>query len=370
MSNQSVSGEIWSNEIPTESAQPPQWIWQGFIAPGNVTLLTSHWKSGKTTLLCVLSSLRVTGGMLGGLPVRPGKTVVVSEEPISFWAQRVTRHRLAESVCFIPQPFRGIPTEEQWLELIRRVLDIRARRGVDLVVIDPLASFLRSENQSRSMLETLLALRDLQLAGMGVLLLHHPGRGFRVLGQAARGSGALLGHVDVSIEMRQPGGDPLTRRRRLFSFSRHPETPRLLTLELDESGTIYSLVPETLEDQFATNWEPIRLILVEAPQKLTREDILDEWPAGFDKPNAATVWRWLDKAVKENLVKCEGSGRKSDPFRYWLAEREAVWEQEPFYRLVEQQRQALNLPFESLRERKEKFRQGSEISGGPGDSGE
>ena len=30
------------------------WLWHGFAARGNVTLLTSQWKSGKTTLLSVL----------------------------------------------------------------------------------------------------------------------------------------------------------------------------------------------------------------------------------------------------------------------------------------------------------------------------
>src|SRR5262245_48030408 len=30
------------------------WLWQGYLLPGAVTLLTSLWKSGKTTLLAVL----------------------------------------------------------------------------------------------------------------------------------------------------------------------------------------------------------------------------------------------------------------------------------------------------------------------------
>jgi hypothetical protein len=355
-----VAGEIWADAIPSESAQPPDWIWQGLIARRNVTLLTSQWKSGKTTLLCVLLSLRVAGGALGGLAVRPGRTVVVCEEPLPLWAERAQKHLFADSVCFIPQPFRSIPTREQWLDLVSRVLAIHTEHEVDLVVIDPLAPFLRSENHARSMLETLLALGDLQRAGIAVLLLHHPGRGERRLGHAARGSGALLGHVDVSIEMRHPGGDPLTRRRRLFSFSRHPVTPRLLTMELDESGTTYSLVPETVEDQFEANWEPIRLVLADAPQKLTRQDVIAEWPAEFDQPNAATVWRRLDKAVSLGLVRCEGTGRKSDPFRYWLPEREAAWQQDPLYQVLEQQRQSLNLPFESLTQRKEKLRQTGE----------
>jgi hypothetical protein len=363
MTRRSTVGEIWSDHVPSESAQPIHWLWHGFIATGNVTLLTSQWKSGKTTLLSILLNMRVAGGELGGLAVKPGRTVLICEESLDLWAPRIDKHHFGDTVCFLSRPFPSIPTEEQWLELIDRVLAIRREHGVDLVVIDPLAPFLRSENHARAMLETLLALRAWQCAGLAVMLLHHPGRGERLPSQAARGSGALLGHVDVSLEMRQPGGDPLTRRRRLFAYSRHGITPRLLTLELDESGTIYTLVPETADDLFEANWEPIRLVLAEAPQQLTRQDILAEWPPGFDPPNASTVWRWLDKSVARGLVQCAGSGRKNDPLRYWLAEREAVWQQDPFYRLVEQQRQDLQLPFESLTQRQEKLHQAGESQG-------
>jgi hypothetical protein len=30
------------------------WLWHGYLLPGSVTLLTSVWKAGKTTLLSVL----------------------------------------------------------------------------------------------------------------------------------------------------------------------------------------------------------------------------------------------------------------------------------------------------------------------------
>jgi hypothetical protein len=171
--------------------------------------------------------------------------------------------------------------------------------------------------------------------------------------------------VDISIEMRHPGGDAQKRRRRLFTQSRHVASPKTLMLELDEAGTICHLAPETAVEQFEADWEPIRLVLAEAPQKLTRQDIIMEWPGGFDQPNATTLWRWLDSAVEQGLALCEGSGSKSDPFRYWLAEREAVWKEDPLYDIIEQQRRQLKLPFESLAQRREKLRQSGDIRGDP-----
>src|SRR2546428_1347308 len=67
------------------------WLWRGFLAPGQLTLLTSLWKSGKTTLLSVLLSRMKDGGELLGLPVRPAKALVLSEENSALWNMRRQR---------------------------------------------------------------------------------------------------------------------------------------------------------------------------------------------------------------------------------------------------------------------------------------
>jgi hypothetical protein len=35
------------------------WLWEGYLAPGALTLLTSLWKSGKTTLVLYVQFVRV-----------------------------------------------------------------------------------------------------------------------------------------------------------------------------------------------------------------------------------------------------------------------------------------------------------------------
>src|SRR5437879_5496618 len=64
------------------------WLWRGYLAPGQLTLLTSLWKSGKTTLLSVLLSRLKDGGELLGLPVRPARALVLSEEDVDLWHRR------------------------------------------------------------------------------------------------------------------------------------------------------------------------------------------------------------------------------------------------------------------------------------------
>src|SRR5262245_14075464 len=72
-------------ELKSPGEARRDWLWQGYLLPGAVTLLTSVWKSGKTTLLSVLLSRLKSGGVLGGLPVRAARAVVVSEEGPELW---------------------------------------------------------------------------------------------------------------------------------------------------------------------------------------------------------------------------------------------------------------------------------------------
>jgi hypothetical protein len=343
MSTTTLPQEVWDPEVMTSHDQPTDWLWQGFIARGNATLLTGMWKAGKTTLLSLLLSRRKDGGTLGAIPIKAGKTIIVTEENFQRWGQRARALDFGGKVCFLARPFLTIPTPEQWQILLERILRLRSEHGIDLAVIDPLAPFFHCENNAKNILQTMLPLRALADAGMAVVGMHHPAKKEKPLGAAARGSGALLGHVDISIEMRHPGGDPLTRRRRLFTLSRLPETPRSILLELNAEGTDYLPVADDYDDPFQENWKVLSMVLEDARQKLSRQDILQEWPADFAKPCSMTLFRWLDRAVREGLIQSEGSGRKNDPFVYWLPEREAAWKEDPIYQLEEQYRKEKKL---------------------------
>lgn len=354
MSDIVIPQELWDHELTAAALTTTDWLWHGFLARANTTLLTSHGKMGKTTLLSMLLSRRKEGGTLAGLAVQPGRTLVVSEEPSEVWEDRARRFGFGGKVCFILRPFLAIPTPEKWQALIDRILALREQHGIDLAVIDPLGPFLRGENQARSIYDALLPLGVLTRNGMAVTLVHHPGKDEKPVGLAARGSTALLAHVDISIDMRHPGGDPLTRRRRLLALSRYAETPRRLLLELNAEATDYLVLADEETDDFTANWDQLRGVLEEATRKLTRRDILDEWPPDFQKPGITALTAWLKRAAGVGMVACEGSGKKRDPFRYWLPEREAVWKQDPLYELFEGQQQELKLPFEPVHAPKRK----------------
>ncbi len=189
---------------------------------------------------------------------------------------------------------------------------------VDLAVFDPLAPFCPNENSPALMLDFMTSLTSLTRRGLAVLLLHHPGKGGLPLGRAARGFGSLLAQIDISIEMRHPGGDFFSRRRRFVAASRHRETPPDLFLELNPEATDYLAVPQTPARDIPSSWQALQRILQTADQHLTRRQIETAWPADVVKPPKSTLCRWLAHAVQGNLLAVEGTGRKNDAPRYGL----------------------------------------------------
>jgi len=43
---------------------------------------------------------------------------------------------------------------------------------------------------------------------------------------------------------------------------------------------------------------------------------MELWPYDHQKVDKVTLWRWLDRAVKEGLLKQSGLGRQHAPFGY------------------------------------------------------
>jgi hypothetical protein len=326
----------WSDNL-AKADQEPDWIWQGLVAPRHITLLTGLWKAGKTTLLAHLLHHRRQGGTLLGQTVTPGVTTVITEELRPHWRARIELLSPGPNVCFFFRPFDGRPTQEQFNNLLTLLLQLRQDRQIDLVVIDPLACFLpiRTENSAEAMLAAFTLLRRLTEAGIAVLILHHPAKGNPSPGQAARGSGALSGLADILLEMRLPNAqDPTDRRRLLFGYSRSRTTPPVIHLALNEEGTAYTVLADQPTGDFPRFWPVLFGVLEEAPDKLTRLQILESWPADFPRPSLATLWRWLDTACAKKLICHQGVGRGTDPYRYWLATREQQWLKNRVYRMV------------------------------------
>jgi hypothetical protein len=305
------------------------WLWHGYLAPRNLTLLTSLWKAGKSTLISLLLARMKTGGTLAGLPVRAGRAVVISEEPPEKWIERSQRVDLDGHVDWFCLPFTGPPTEEAWLELLGRVARLHEQKPIALLVIDSLANLspMRSENDAIQMLKPLQPLRRLTERGVGGLISHHPKKGPTLPGQAARGSGALAGFVDVLVEMHAVSRRPNERRRLLRSFSRHAATPPSLVIEWTLDGTDYRSLGTPAELDYEHGWPVLHALLDQSEGPLTRRAILRRWPESVAPPSKLTLWKWLGRAVQEGRVLQDGLGTRRDPFKYRLPGMVEKWHQ-------------------------------------------
>ena len=306
------------------------WLWHGYLASRSITLLTSLWKAGKSTLISVLLSRMKTAGTVAGLPVRAGRAVVISEEPPEKWVERGQLLDLDRHVDWFCLPFTGTPTEEDWLALVDRVLRLHDERPFSLLVIDSLANLLpmRTENDSVQMLRPLKPLRRLTERGISVLISHHPKKGPTLPGQAARGSGALLAFVDIIVEMQPLSHHPHDRRRHLRSFSRHSATPPRLIIEWTADGTNYRSMGTSTELDYEHGWPHLRSLLEQADRPLTRRDILRSWPDTAVAPSKLTLWKWLGRAVEEDRLVQNGLGTRKDPYYYHLPGMVEKWQQD------------------------------------------
>jgi RecA-family ATPase len=217
---------VWVDDL---DAAPPScpWLWHGYLASGCITLLTSPWKAGKTTLVSALLTRLGSGGELAGLPVRAGRAAIVSEESIEQWRLRKQKFGFGRHVCWLCRPFRGQPSLPAWLALLDHLLDLRQEHGLDLVVIDPLAGFLpaRSESEPTSVLRALTPLGRLTAAGLAVWLLHHPRKQGGPGGLWARGSGVLPAQADIVMRWPMPAA-PATPTAAASSPPGRASTPR------------------------------------------------------------------------------------------------------------------------------------------------
>jgi hypothetical protein len=315
------------NELKSDSeGRATSWIWQGMLARGNITLLTSRWKAGKTTLIAGLLKAMDAGDPFLERKCQPSRAIVVSEESAAIWTARRDYIPIGANASLVSRPFVGRPTSEQWDELVGYAEGVRSLGRLDLFLVDPLAAFLpgRSESDPAALLDMLRPLRRLADAGVAVLILHHPRKKPADEGSTARGSGALLGYVDIILELSRFGRlSADNHRRKLIGFSRHPETPECLIYEWDRERTReFRVVADIEETQFGEHWPVLEALLKARGSAATHKDLLADWPPDKQSPGDSLLYRWLSRATEKKLVTRTGLGTKYSPYCFRLPSEE------------------------------------------------
>ena len=305
----------------TGPASSTEWIWNGYLARGNVTLLTSQWKAGKTTLLTGLLRQLGAGGRFLGRECSPARALVVSEESRGHWAHRLRTTPVGAHAHLMTRPFRGRPTAAAWEDLTAHASLLREAGQLDVFVVDTLASFLpgSSESDPGTLLAMLQPVQRLAAEGVGALVLHHPRRQASAEGNTARGSGVLLGFVDIILELHRVGGLRSDQYgRRLAGASRYPETPPRLYYQWDPATGAFQDLTDPHARRFRDNWPHLRALLAKRTSAATHRELLADWPAELERPAPSVLYEWLNRATEEKLVRRSGNGIARSPYRYRL----------------------------------------------------
>ena len=290
------------------------WIWDGLIAEDAITLLAAPEKTGKTTLLSLLLDRRREGGQLLGRPVRPGRTILCSEESVSLWALRQPPLNFGPQLEY-HQPFGNNPSPRRWRRFIDHLLGL-AEDAFDLLVIDTVMSFLPAVQSNPGPLRR--ALNELRVVSgrpAGVLLLHQTS----TVRSRQRSRGPLAAFADIIIDMQVPSGDRFSRRRQFSGVGRYPGTLQHVAAELNPEGTDYLLLADELPEPAQPSvLETLQRLLRESPTPLTRQEILSRWPGG-EPPRADSLWRCLTRGCELGILVRSGAGTRAEAFRYGLA---------------------------------------------------
>ena len=251
----------------------------------------------------------------------PCRVWYVSEESHAHWAERLEVLPIGGRVELLSRPFDGRPTAAEWERLIDRAAEASAEEPIGLFVVDPIASFLpgRCESDAATLLESLGPLHRLTSRKTCVLLLHHPRKKPADEGQSARGSGALLGFVDTSLELRRIDAE----HRLLLAQGRNRGAPGRLTYSWDPETGDFAVATDPRDRPFEESWLTIRAILDGLAEGLTQREIAEAWPAVASKPVVSTIYEWLNRAHSRRLVQRAGRGVRTEPWRYRLKPAEA-----------------------------------------------
>jgi hypothetical protein len=291
-----------------------EWVWEGILGRGFITLLSAPAKGGKTTLLSLLVKQMEQGGSLLGCNVNRGSVIIISEEPPLIWTIRRDHYGLRDhaEVCTIP--FITKPTPIDWLDLLREgYLDIQARKP-DLIVFDTLSHLwpVAEENSNSQEQQALMPLRGMSQLGPAILLHHHVG----AAGLRTRGATELEAFVDVTaqLDLTTPT-DPTCRNRKFTVKGRLTSSPERLEISLSQDGFDYQVLTGNLKPIRSSIWAEIARLLPTETPGITIEQLRRAWPDSESAPSHNTILQTLTRCGDKAGI------RRSDgkPVEWWLA---------------------------------------------------
>jgi hypothetical protein len=275
-------------------------------------------RGGKTTFVWALVAAAERGLPFLGAPLSHSGAVILSEEGDHDLAERIRRFGMDPShgVVLSRGVLTGVP---EWAALMREGTALAIERGHRILVVDTFAFWAAlegaSENDAGTVTQALRPLQEAADQGLAVLLIHHVGKAKdREGGVAARGSSAIAGTVEATIEIRNEGGEAHPNRRLLHIESRAVGVRDVL-VELvapEEGPARFELVGDAGKISREEVETAIRNVLRQSGGQWLRQEKIIE----LAKKRGGDVRKALPALARARRIARIGRGRKGDPFLY------------------------------------------------------
>jgi hypothetical protein len=319
-------------DLASATEQEILWIARGLVAQGAITELGAKVKAGKTTLVMDMVRAILEGSRFLDQPTFKSSIVYLTEQPLVSFRKAMERANLLGRDDFVVLLFsetRGMAWPQVGLAAVTEC----KRVGAALLVVDTLSQFAGltgdRENNSGDALEAMQPLQQAAAQGIGVVMVRHERKSGGDVGDSGRGSSAFAGAVDIVLSLRKPEGNSAKNRRLLQSLSRFSETPNDLLIELTESGyvaigqrretalkdakdAIFRVAPQTAADA-----ADLQALVILSAQPLIEEAGQKRIAPGLTR---TTAQRAIDELVQDGQLIRIGTGKKGDPFRWFIPE--------------------------------------------------
>lgn len=294
-----------------------EWIWNGYLAKGYITLFSALWKVGKTTLLLHLLKAMQENRTFAGRATSLVKVAILSEESENIWCLRRDNFKLELPVWVAASPIRRKLNYNEWCDLITQTAQVCKNEKIELLIIDTLPTFwnVDNENDASKVQSALLPLNALRDNNIAVLLIHHFRKGGGEEGTAPRGSGALSGYADILMEFTRMPGETESKKRVLKCLSRFDEPPEKVVIELSGDNEEYKVIGTQFEVARESKLKQVEAVLATIPGGATVTEIRDKWP-NEDIPAERSIRNYLsdlDIQKRAKIIGVKMTGTKKTP---------------------------------------------------------
>jgi len=303
---------IWARDIVSTQETEREWIWEGILPAGGLSLVAAKPKVGKTTLALQLAVAVSRGDIFLGRKTRQATVVYLAlEEHRDEVQKNLSKLGVTDEPLYIhfgPAPAKAMEEVEALIK----------EKGAKFLVIDILQKFCRVRDlndyaQVTRTLEPLMAIA--RKIDCHIQMTHHAGKKERDDGDDIIGSTGLLGGVDTSIHIKKRNRES----RVFFTIQRYGLDVPQTVIALKDGLLVMEGSREEVEIE-----ETIPLILEALENGLLTEKEVGE----LVERNRTLVSKSLRHGVERGAIKRTGSGKKGDPFRY---EKNALLLYPPIY---------------------------------------